>query len=99
MTSMPACGVAQTSATEGRPPISGQQSGSLAQAPDYFPLRKGSYWLYEVRGSSGTGTGYKQVLVTDEVRSSEVQGATDFVVSIIDHTIRREDRPDEPTTM
>jgi hypothetical protein len=60
-------------------------------------MRKGLYWLYEVSGSSGGVTGYKQVLVTDEIPAGEVRGATDIVLSIIDHTIPRADRPDEPT--
>jgi hypothetical protein len=68
------------------------------RASEFFPLRKGAYWLYEVTGPEGR-SGYKQVLVTDEVAAGDAPGATDFVLSIIDHSIPKERRPDEPTTI
>lgn len=73
------------------------KSPAPIQRSDYYPLQQGSYWLYEVSDSWRSATAYLQVLVTDEAPAADAPGATDIILSIIDHSIPREERPDEPT--
>ena len=64
---------------------------------NFFPLRKGAYWLYEVRDTGLNTVGLKQVLISDQQAAGNGAMATEFVSSIRDHTLPVEDRPDAPT--
>jgi hypothetical protein len=68
-----------------------------ASAAEYLPLETGSYWVYDVTGPAGSAGAFKQVLVTDQIPARLGEGSVETVVSVIDHSVPRELRPDEPT--